>query len=167
MEPLPEFGIKRENEERRDGGCGVIFDPETKKFAVGEESEGGLFITFGGGVNSDEDMMTGVLREVKEESGLYDFLDVYKIAEAVCHYYSKARKVNRIANATSFLIILKSKAMMEIKHEEHEKFTLVWKTADEILTNWKERNEEKDLDHWFYFFGNALKKLEELGYGRD
>ena len=29
-----EFGIKRENEERRDGGGVVIFDPETQKYVV-------------------------------------------------------------------------------------------------------------------------------------
>jgi hypothetical protein len=26
---IPEFGIKRENEERRDGGCAIVFDPVT------------------------------------------------------------------------------------------------------------------------------------------
>lgn len=25
MDPVPEFGIKRENEERRDGGCAVVY----------------------------------------------------------------------------------------------------------------------------------------------
>ena len=29
-----EFGIKRENEERRDGGCAVVFDPVSQKYAV-------------------------------------------------------------------------------------------------------------------------------------
>ena len=31
MNKILEFGIKRENEERRDGGSGVIFDPKTQK----------------------------------------------------------------------------------------------------------------------------------------
>ena len=33
-EGILEFGIKRENEERRDGGCSVVFNPETQKYAV-------------------------------------------------------------------------------------------------------------------------------------
>ena len=34
LENILEFGIKRENEERRDGGGAVIFDPETQKYGV-------------------------------------------------------------------------------------------------------------------------------------
>jgi hypothetical protein len=37
--PIPEFGIKRDNEERRDGGCGIVFDPATKLYAVGRQHE--------------------------------------------------------------------------------------------------------------------------------
>src|SRR3989338_8889278 len=29
MSEMQEFGIKRDNEERRDGGCGAVFDPES------------------------------------------------------------------------------------------------------------------------------------------
>ena len=52
---IPEFGIKRDHEERRDGGCGVIFDPQTQKYAVGLQ-EGGRFRLFSGGVEKDEDI---------------------------------------------------------------------------------------------------------------
>jgi len=31
---IPEFGTKRENEGRRDGGCAVVFDPASQKYAV-------------------------------------------------------------------------------------------------------------------------------------
>ena len=52
---IPEFGIKRKNEERRDGGCGVIFDPETQKYAVGKDYIGRLRL-FSGGLNLGEDI---------------------------------------------------------------------------------------------------------------
>lgn len=45
---IPEFGIKRENEERRDGGCAFVFDPATQKYAVGEHHDGGLLRLFFG-----------------------------------------------------------------------------------------------------------------------
>jgi 8-oxo-dGTP pyrophosphatase MutT (NUDIX family) len=75
---IPEFGIKRENEERRDGGCGVIFDPQTGKYAVGKR-EDGFLILFGGGVNPKENIKIGVQREIAEESGLCDFLYIETI----------------------------------------------------------------------------------------
>ena len=53
---IPEFGIKRENEERRDGGCGVVLDPQTQKYAVGKQTGDGLFRLFSGGVDPNEDI---------------------------------------------------------------------------------------------------------------
>lgn len=159
MSSIPEFGIKRENEERRDGGCGIVYNPSTKKFAVGREHESGLYRLFSGGVAEGEDIQLGVLREVTEESGLYDFERVEKIAEAITHYRNDLRKVNRVAHATCFLVILKTDALKPVQLEEHEKFSLVWATADEIMNNWNDRNANHDVDHWIYFFEKTLKQL--------
>ena len=56
---IPEFGIKRENEERRDGGCGVVFDPESQKYAIGVNAKNGAFWLFSGGVDSKENIKDG------------------------------------------------------------------------------------------------------------
>ena len=160
----PEFGIKRENEERRDGGCAVVFDPISNKFAVGKQTENGLFRLFSGGVDANEDIEKGVLRELVEESGLHDFDHVEKIAQAMSHYHNTLRNVDRVAHATCFLVILKSADLVPVHLEEHEKFTLEWATADEILDNWNSKNEDKDYDHWIYFLNKSLEKLKELGY---
>lgn len=159
---IPEFGIKRENEERRDGGCGIVFDPKTKKFAIGLQTEDGLFRLFSGGVDPNEDIKEGVLREVKEESGLNDFGYVEFIAEAMTHYRNTLRNVNRVAKASCFLVILNSTDLVDVKLEEHEKFTLDWATADEILSNWKSRNANKDFDHWIYFMDKAIDRINLL-----
>jgi len=161
---IPEFGTKRENEERRDGGCGIVFDPTSQQYAVGKQTEDGLFRLFSGGVDDSEDIKDGVLREVVEESGLYDFLYVEKIAEALTHYRNTLRNVNRVAHATCFLIVLKSADAKPTQLEEHEKFTLAWATSDQILENWNTRNENKDYDHWIYFFDKAVARAKELGY---
>lgn len=163
-EPIPEFGLKRENEERRDGGCGVVLDPETQKYAVGKQTEDGLFRLFSGGVDPAEDIRKGVLREVVEESGLADFMHVEKIAEAFTHYHNNLRNVNRVAKATCFLVVLKSADLVDVKLEEHEKFTLAWVTAEELLSNWNARNENKDYDHWTYFFKKSVARARELGH---
>ena len=162
---IPEFGIKRENEERRDGGCGIVFDPATQKYAGGRQ-EDGMFRLFSGGVDPKEDIEKGVIREVTEESGLYDFLHVEKIAEALTHYYNPLRKVNRVAMATCFLLILKSSDVKQVELEDHEKFSLTWASTDEILKNWEIRNENKDYDHWIYFFKKAVTRAIELGYDK-
>ncbi len=159
-----EFGTKRENEERRDGGCGVVFDPATERYAVNKHADNELFILISGGVSADEDIQVGVLREVTEESGLHDFLYVEKIAEAMTHYHNFAKNVNRVAKATCFLVILKSADLVEMHLEAHEKFTLLWKTAEEILTNWGEHNATHDHDHWIYFLNKAVARAKELGY---
>ena len=162
---IPEFGTKRENEERRDGGCGVVFNPATQKYAVGKRDDG-LFILFSGGVGPDEDLEEGILREVAEESGLHDFSYVEKTAEAFTHYRNLAKKVNRVAFATCFLAVLESDHALPLKLEAHEKFTLHWASADEILENWRERNQNKDYDHWIYFLEKSIRRAKELGYDK-
>lgn len=163
---IREFGIKRENEERRDGGCGVVFDPTNQKYAVGKRSEDGLFILFSGGVENGEDIQKGVLREVTEESGLSEFLYIERIAEAFTHYRNLAKKVNRVAHATCFLVILKNTNLIDVKLEAHEKFSLHWAATEEIISNWVSRNENKDYDHWIYFLTESVKRARELGYDK-
>lgn len=162
---IPEFGIKRVNEERRDGGCAVVFDPETQKYAVGRDEKGRLRL-FSGGVNAGEDMRDGVLREVREESGLHDFLYVEKIAEAICHFHNTLKNVDRAAHAVCFLVILKSAQLVPTALEEHEKFVLDWTTPGELVANWQGRNENKDYDHWIYFMKKSVARAIELGHDK-
>lgn len=78
---VQEFGTPRADEEYRSGGCGIIIDTETQRYAV-YRLPSGLTGFFAGGVEDGEDMQEGVLREVREESGLYDFEEVEFIARA-------------------------------------------------------------------------------------
>lgn len=164
MSGIPEFGTPRENEERRDGGAAVAFDPETGLFAVGKERVSGLLRLFGGGVEDGEDMQEGVLRELREESGLHDFAQVEFVGEALAHYHNGLKKVNRVAHARCYLVILKSTSVRPVQLEEHETFDLVWVTAQDILNDWHARNDDNGLDHWLYFLTNARAKILELGY---
>src|SRR3989344_4754130 len=163
---IPEFGIKRENEERRDGGCGIVFDPQMQKYAVGRQGEAehetGLLRLFSGGVDTSEDIQDGVLREVRQEGGLHDFLYVEKIGEAMAHYHNSLRNVNRVAKATCFLVILKGTDLVPVQLEEHEKFTLAWVTADEMRENWQMHG--RGADHWIYFLEKAVARAAALGY---
>lgn len=167
METIPEFGIKRENEERRDGGVGIVFDPNSKKYAVGKQHENGSLRLFSGGVDPNEDLERGILREVTEESGLYDFVYVENIGQGFAHYYNSLRKVNRVTLSTCLLIILRSANLKPVHLEEHEKFSLVWATEKELLDDLTARNTDQGNDHWIYFMKKATNRLRELGYIKD
>lgn len=160
----PEMGTKRENEEQRDGGCTVIFDPQTQKYAVNHMEGEPYYRLFAGGISAGEDLKEGMLREATEESGLYDFGQVEEIETQVVHFYNRLKKVNRRGIATCFLVILKSTGQKEQHLEEHEKgFTLRWVSAEELLKNWEQGNTEGDLDHWISMFIKAVGKASEMG----
>jgi 8-oxo-dGTP pyrophosphatase MutT (NUDIX family) len=161
---IPEFGTKREGEERRDGGCGVVFDPITQLYAVGRRLADSQLLLFSGGVDAGEDLEMGVLREVREESGLHDFQYVEKIAEALTHYFNRNKKVYRAAHATAFLVVLKSTDLVPTQLEEHEKFALVWRSAQEIRESWVADNHDDGYGHWIYFLDKAVLRAKELGY---
>ena len=64
---------------------------------------------------------------MEEESGLCNFEKVERIETSYAHYFNQAKKVNRVARAECFLIILKSNETKPVQLEDHEKFTLAWK----------------------------------------
>ena len=91
-EKILEFGIKRKNEERRDGGCSIVFDPETKKYAVYRHPRTKAICLFGGGFDEGESEKEGCLRELREESGLIDYHYTEKIDKVICHYFNRNKK---------------------------------------------------------------------------
>lgn len=84
-------------------------------------------------------MYDAVLREITEESGLYNFALVEYLETSYAHYYHKAKNLNRFARAEAFLLVLQSSETKPVALEDHEKFQLAWKSAEEIKT-WREEN---------------------------
>lgn len=161
-----ETGITQKNETRRDGGCAVIFDAESQKYAVATSSDG-LIRLFSGGVEDSEDLEKGVLREVTEETGLYDFKHVEKIQTCFAHFYNKRKDVQRVGMASCFLVILKSKKEKDKKLEPHEvDLHLSWLSPSEILENWNSHNIKNELDHWITFLQQSVAHAIELGYDK-
>lgn len=161
-----ETGIKRDKEEQRDGSFAVVFDPKSQRYAVGEQ-EGGFLRLFSGGIEEGEDLREGTLREVTEESGLFDFDRVENMGIVFAHYHNSLRKKDRVARAACFLVTLKSSETKAVKLEDHEKFRLKWVTAEELEENWKKSNGEGDLDHWIAFFRQSVGRCIEWGLDRE
>ncbi len=166
MSDILEFGIKRENEERRDGGCAVVFDPVSQKYAAYRNLKNNMLGLYGGGFDENEDEEKGVLRELTEESGLYDFLYVEKVDKVLTHYFNFNKKKNRLALATCFLVILKSTKLQATKFETHEEFELKWVTPQDLFSIWEAYKEDKNYDHWIYFLKKAVNRAIELGYDK-
>ncbi len=159
-----ETGIPRPSEERRDGGCGVVFDPRTQKYAVAVHPDG-IVRLFGGGFNDGEDGREGTLHEIAEESGLYDFSHVEEIGTCFAHYRNRRKQVYRSGLTKCFLVILRSDKVKERHPEPHEvNLHLEWMPAAEIVKNWKGYNQERDLDHWLAFLREGVARAIELGY---
>jgi leucyl-tRNA synthetase len=161
-----ETGIRRPNEEKRDGAFAFVFDPVKQKYAVGKDMVDGRIRLFSGGIDGDEDMVQGIKREVREEAGLYDFAHVEKIGTTFPHYHNKLKNVDRVAEAQGFLIILKSDKIKPVKLEEHEKFELVWVTPEEMEKNWQDHNQEGNYTHWINFLQSAVARAIELGFDK-
>ncbi|MFA4975167.1 MAG: NUDIX hydrolase [Candidatus Paceibacterota bacterium] len=164
MNKILEFGIKRENEERRDGGCAVVFDTESQRYAVYRNLKNKILGLYGGGFDDGENEEQGVLREVIEESGLYDFLYTEKIDKVLTHYFNFNKKKNRVAMATCFLVILKSKSLKPTNFDEHEEFELEWMTPKDLFFIWETNSKDKNYDHWIYFLKKAVNRAIELSY---
>ncbi len=162
----PVTGIKRDNETVVYGGCAVIFDPSTQKYAVSKHPDG-LVRLFAGGVNKSEDLEKGIIREVEEESGLVDFSYKEKIQTVFTHFYNKRKKLSRAGWATCYLIILNSDKTGTKKLEPHElELSLEWMDAESIFKNWENNNSEKDVEHWMMFLKQAVGRAIELGYDK-
>jgi leucyl-tRNA synthetase/ADP-ribose pyrophosphatase YjhB (NUDIX family) len=159
----PETGKARKDEERRDGGSAVIFDPKTQKYAVADYPDG-VYRLYGGGSDEGEGLEQAITREVNEESGLFDFGHKEQIQTYFAHYYNDRKHLSRSALATSFLFILNTTEEKERHLEPHEVgMSLVWKTPEEILANWSEHNTEGSLDHWIDSLKRSVARTIELG----
>ncbi len=160
----PETGIHRDEETAAEGGCAIVFDPKTQKYAFLKNGDGKWPFLLAGGVEPGEDLHAGILREVAEEGGLIDLDHTEEIGVAYGHYRHALKKTNRRAKATCLLVILKSSKTIQTKLEKHEKdFRLEWLDPADVLAAW-ESHAEGDYDHYQIFLRRAVARAIELGY---
>nr|MBP7832087.1 class I tRNA ligase family protein [Candidatus Paceibacterota bacterium] len=160
-----ETGEKKPNEEFRNGGAAVVFDPKGQKYAFADLGNGKSLL-FAGGVDKGEDVTEGIIREVAEESGLQHFAYTESIETSYAHYFNTLKKVNRFARAECMLIILADTETKSVKLEEHEKFTLVWKDAKEVKDWWVKNDDEDGFKHYVRFLDLSVARAIELGYDK-
>jgi leucyl-tRNA synthetase len=161
----PEKGIKRENEQFAEGGSSVVFDPKTQKYAFLQIEKNGNIALFAGGRNEGEDLHEGILRELREESGLTHIKHYEEACTVYGHYYHTLKDINRRARATVLLVILEDTDAVATALEAHEKFHTVWLTAEEVLAKWK-ASDGGHYDHYIMALEQAVGKAIEQGYDK-
>jgi leucyl-tRNA synthetase len=161
----PEKGIKRDNEQFAEGGSSVVFDPKTQKYAFLQIEKNGNIALFAGGRNEGEDLHEGILRELREESGLTHIKHYEEACTVYGHYYHSLKDINRRARATVLLVVLDDTETVETQLEEHEKFHTVWLSAGEVLAKWKAAD-GGHYDHYIVALEQAVGRAIELGYDK-
>jgi leucyl-tRNA synthetase len=161
----PELGVRRENESFAEGGSSVVFDPKTQKYAFLEIEKNGNIALFAGGRNEGEDLHEGILRELREESGLTHIKEYEEVCTVYGHYFHTLKEINRRARATVLLVVLEDTETVATQLEEHEKFHPVWLDAAEVLAKWQS-SEYHDYDHYIVALKQAVGRAIELGYDK-
>lgn len=159
----PELGMRRENEQFADGGSSVAFDPSMQKYAFIQLDDHDRVALCAGGRKEGEDLHQGILRELREESGLTHIKEYEEVCTVYGHYYHPLKKLNRRARATVLLVILEDTDTVATQLETHEKFHLVWLDAADVLARWK-AIESGDYDHYIVALERAVGRAIELGY---
>ena len=159
-----ETGNKHPNEERRDGGGGIVFDPKQQKYAFAKWNTHGGYSMFAGGVDAGENIQDGSLREVREESGLANFSHVEKIETIFAHYFNKAKEKYRVTSATCYLCIAENTDTGDHHRESHEQFDVVWTSAAEVLDWWIKNDGQGDYTHSIRFLIEGVARAIELGF---
>ncbi len=163
-----ETGTKTGEEIKKRGGCAIVFDPKAQKYAVIKRADG-LLAFYSGGANEGENLFDCVQRELKEESGFYNYDLVEQLGHAYTNYYNSVKKHRVCGLALCNLVVLKNNDRLPLQLEDHEKeFETVWVTPDEMLDNWLEHSyNDGSLDHWRWFLNLGVSRLKELGIDKQ
>jgi 8-oxo-dGTP pyrophosphatase MutT (NUDIX family) len=133
-----EFGKKRENAEYRKTVVGILYNPRTKLFGYLDWVKFGWtgFIT--GGVETGEELIDALKREITEETGFNDYEIIDKLGlQIISRYFAENKNVWREAEMHGFLIILNSGKHKPVESEESENFELKWDSFEIILQKLK------------------------------
>jgi len=160
----PELGVVRDNEVYAEGGSSVVFDPHTQKYGFLRLDDGSnRTILCAGGVKPDEDLHEGILRELREESGLANIKAYEEVISVYGHYYHALKDINRRAKATGLLVVLENAETEATQLEAHENFHLEWLDAAEVLADWQ-KDDSRDFEHYIMILKQAVGRAIELGY---
>lgn len=131
----PILGTPQENSEHRTSIVAVVYDPEQQKYLTIDWGDLGGTLFIGGGVDSNEDVVSAAMREIAEETGYTDLKFIKQTEQVHYHYFAHSKNVARNIDATGLLLELTSpkKRATELEQDEQGKFSVGWVSKGEAM----------------------------------
>lgn len=112
----------------------IVYDPKTDQILCLDWKEHSWKTTIIGGIEDDEELENAGRREITEETGYFDLEYKGEVTKFYTSFYAAHKGVNRLADTTAVLFILKSDIQKEINTEETKNHDYVWVSKNTVLS---------------------------------
>ena len=160
---VPDFGEVRSNEQYVQGVTVIGYDKASNKFLGLKWKDKATWLV-GGGKEGDESFEDAARRELAEETGYKDIINLISLGSLYSHNYNDKKNINRSSFAVNFLAILDRNKQGKSNLETHEDFTFEWydiKTLREEI-----RKVGGGVEHWLEVLNRAEKAIALYEVGK-
>lgn len=112
----------------------IVYNPKTDQILCLDWKEHNWKTTIIGGIEDDEELENAGRREITEETGYFDLEYKGEVTKFYTSFYAAHKGVNRLADTTAVLFILKSDTQKEVNTEETKNHFYEWVPKDTVLS---------------------------------
>lgn len=112
----------------------IVYNPQTNQILCLDWKEHNWKTTIIGGIEDAEELENAGRREITEETGYFDLEYKGEVTKFYTSFYAAHKGVNRLADTTAVLFILKSDSQKEVNTEETKNHVYVWVSKDTVLS---------------------------------
>lgn len=112
----------------------IVYNPQKDEFLCLDWTEQNWKTTIIGGIEEGEELETAARREIEEETGYADLEYKGEVTRFYTSFYAAHKEVNRLADTTAVLFILKSEEQKAVNAEETKNHTFKWIPKSEVLS---------------------------------
>ena len=112
----------------------IVYNPQTNQILCLDWKEHNWKTTIIGGIEDAEELEYAGRREITEETGYFDLEYKGEVTKFYTSFYAAHKGVNRLADTTAVLFILKSDSQKEVNTEETKNHVYVWVSKDTLLS---------------------------------
>ena len=160
-----EFNERIDDAERLSGVNVIGYDPETDRFMGLHNHKVDKPWLVSGGHDDGEDYEQTALRELAEEAGYHEVKDLISLGGFFyTYFYNPTKQSKRKGTGKNYLAIISEQEQVSSANEEHEKYSVVWWSRDDlqkVLKKWS----DVDSDHWVRALEDALAAADAYKNG--